>query len=251
MPGVPWQTIRLPQQAAQIFNDAPDVFMVGGIEELIDLSVRHAGKNGIAEVAYNIPGYRNVAEARVRRRPGGVGVSFPDPAMRSLDPDCTIICDDDPASRAVLVSRFGTDLETIRQDAFAWLSAQELCCMPFLAPDGGKGAEAIAILPANAGFYALGLALLHGMLATNDVPDGFSPRIIFYIVPPLRHTHFDDRQVVIHNRQDLICEIFCFNVVLAPSPDTGLTIAPGMTREIQSCIDMQTVRQFAQLLHVV
>jgi hypothetical protein len=88
------------------------------------------------------------------------------------------------------------------------------------------------------------------MLTTNEIPDGFSPKIVVYIVPPLRHTHFDGRQVVIHNRQDLICEVFCFNLVLAPSPDTGLTIAPGM-RGIESCIDMPTVRQFAQLLHVV
>ena len=45
-----------------------------------------------------------------------------------------------------------------------------------------------------------------------------------FIAPPFRHTHFEGKQVVVHNRVDNLHEIFSFNLYPGPSAKKGLYI---------------------------
>jgi hypothetical protein len=54
------------------------------------------------------------------------------------------------------------------------------------------------------------------------VPQDFTPRAIIYLVPPFRHTHFDGRQVVVHNRLPGMHELFSYNLYPGPSAKKGV-----------------------------
>jgi len=54
------------------------------------------------------------------------------------------------------------------------------------------------------------------------VPEGFAPRAIIYVAPPFRHTHFDGRQVVVHNRLTGRHELFSYNLYPGPSAKKGI-----------------------------
>ena len=58
----------------------------------------------------------------------------------------------------------GESFESLREDTFAWLKTQELALFPFIAGAPGIGTDALVVAPANAGFFALGLALLDQLL---------------------------------------------------------------------------------------
>ena len=45
----------------------------------------------------------------------------------------------------------------------------------------------------------------------------FVPRAIIYVAPPFRHTHFEGKQVCVHNRLDNCHEIFSYNLYPGPS----------------------------------
>src|SRR5690606_30290954 len=105
---------------------------------------------------------------------------------------------------------FNRDFESVRQETFAWLKTQELAVFPFTAGMPDKGTDAIVIAPANAGFFALGLAMLQGIIPASEVPAGFSPKAVIYVAPPFRHTHFDGKQVVVHNRRPGLHELFSY-----------------------------------------
>jgi hypothetical protein len=51
---------------------------------------------------------------------------------------------------------------------------------------------------------------------------GFDPRAILYVAPPFRHTHFDGKQVVVHNRRDHVHEMFAYNLYPGPSAKKGV-----------------------------
>lgn len=111
-----------------------------------------------------------------------------------------VIADDRPTDKPTYRQRFGEDFDRVRGDSLAWLTGQELALFAFRAGQPGMGVDAVALLPANAGFFALGLALLQGVLPPDDLPEGFQPKCAIYVVPPFRHTHFGGKQMVVHNR---------------------------------------------------
>jgi uncharacterized protein DUF4914 len=222
MPGVPWQTIRLPQEAAVILSAAPRVTMAGSVEELIEMAVRDEKANGFHEVAYDVPGQGRVVEATVCRVRNGIAANYPDPYMRRRDPDCMVIGDNNPTNKRRYRDRFGADFESVRQKTFDWLKTQELCVFPFVAGGRYKAIGAIAICPANAGFFAMGLAMLQGIMASDQVPDNFAPKAVVYVAPPFRHTHFEGKQVVVHNRRDHLHELFSYNLYPGPSAKKGI-----------------------------
>ena len=50
------------------------------------------------------------------------------------------------------------------------------------------------------------------------------PRAVIYVAPPFRHTHFDGKQVVVHNRseEDDLHELFSYNLYPGPSAKKGV-----------------------------
>jgi len=191
------------------------------VQQLVDLACRDA-VHGWHEVAYDVPGRGRVVEAMVCRVRNGVAANYTEPYMRRRDPDCMVIGDELPTNKPRFSERFGRDFAPVRQETFDWLKTQELALFFFEAGSSGHGVDAVAVAPANAGFFALGLALLQGILDPDRLPETFAPRAVIYVAPPFRHTHFEGKQVVVHNRRGDLHEMFSYNLYPGPSAKKGV-----------------------------
>lgn len=211
----------VPPEAAEILAAAPSVIVARSVDELVKLAVRDES-HGWHEVAYDVPGKGRVVEAKVCRVRNGIAANYLDPYMRRRDPDCMVIGDNRPTDKPTYREQFNTDFADTREASFAWLKTQHLAVFPFIAGMPGKGTHALVIAPDNAGFFAVGLALLQGMLTPDEVPADFNPRAIIYVAPPFRHTHFAGKQIVVHNRLEGLHELFSYNLYPGPSAKKGI-----------------------------
>ncbi len=213
---------NVPAEVADILEAAPKVSFARSSDDLVKLAVRDARADGWHEVAYDVPGRGSVVEARVCRVRNGIAANYLESYMRRRDPDCMVIGDERPTDKPTYRERFGGEFESLRQETFAWLKKQPLAVFPFHAGAVGKGTDAIVIAPDNAGFFALGLALLQGILKPEEIPENFDPRAIIFVAPPFRHTHFEGKQVVVHNRLPGSHELFSYNLYPGPSAKKGI-----------------------------
>lgn len=213
---------RLPPDVENLLEKAPSFILPESIEDLQKLAVRDAGDTGYHEVAYDVPGRGIVTEVKVAKVKNGIAANYVEPYMRRRDPDCMVIGDELRTDKPTFNDRFGTSFTELRESTFEWLSKQNLAMFPFKAGMVGKGMDALVIAPDNAGFFALGLALLQGMIPRSEVPDTFSPKAVIYVAPPFRHTHFDGKQMVVHNRRESMHELFSYNLYPGPSAKKGI-----------------------------
>jgi hypothetical protein len=174
------------------------------------------------EVAYTLPDGKQVVEAKVARVRNGVAANYLDPYMRRRDPDCMLVADHGATDKDRYQDKMGEDFAPLRQQTFDWLATQDLIAFPFISGQAGMGVDSIVIAPANAGFFALGLALLQGILPIAEVPKDFEPHVVIYVAPPFRHTHFKGRQIVVHNRRSKVHELFSYNLYPGPSAKKGV-----------------------------
>jgi hypothetical protein len=223
------QTVRcsalpfpVPADVAAVLDAAPSVTVAQNSEEIVDMAVRNPDPAGWQEVAYEVPGRGRVVEAVVCRAKNGICANYLEPYMRRRDPDCMVIGDTRPTDKPTFLERFGTDFAPLREETLEWMKSQDLAVFAFYAGIEGKGTHAIVIAPANAGFFALGLAMLQGILSLEKVPADFCPKAVIYVAPPFRHTHFDGKQVVVHNRLDGQHELFSYNLYPGPSAKKGI-----------------------------
>jgi hypothetical protein len=217
-----WQdSIVLPKEVEEVFSAAPSVTIASTVDQLVELATKDA-VNGWHEVAYDLPGGERVVDAVVCRARNGIVANYTESYMRRRDPDCMVIGDKRPTDKPTFEQRFGASFDPVRQRSFDWLKTQPLAAFAFYAGLPGKGTDAIVVAPANAGFFALGLALLQGIIPIDKIPDGFAPKAVIYVVPPFRHTDFDGKQIVVHNRTDAGHELFSFNLYPGPSAKKGI-----------------------------
>lgn len=216
----PWERMSLPAEAADILGRAPSVTVPRTADEL----ARSAVGEGVFEVAYDVPGHGRVVEAVAVGVRNGVSANYTEPYMRRRDADALVVGDEFPTDKTRYRDRFGTDFEPVRQETFEWLAGQDLVTFPFIAGATGTGMPAAVVAPANAGFFAFGLALLQGIVDVEELPDDFTPRAVIYVAPPFRHTHFDGRQIVVHNRREdpSVHELFSYNLYPGPSAKKGV-----------------------------
>lgn len=211
----------IPSELQEVLADCPNYIVARNRKDLFELATRDA-HNGVHEVAYDVPGRGRVLEATVCRVKNGVAANYPDAYMRRRDPDCMVIADDFPTDKPRYHEQFGKNFSLLRAETFAWLKTQKLALFPFFAGAPGKGADALVVAPSNAGFFALGLALLQGILDENEIPKEFNPRAIIYVAPVFRHTHFEGKQMVVHNRSENRHELFSYNLYPGPSAKKGI-----------------------------
>jgi hypothetical protein len=213
--------VGLPSDLQALLDSAKSVWWPTSERDLVDAA---CGGPGVAnyEVAYDIPGRGRVVEAIVNRVRNGVAANYTDPYMRRRDPDCMFIADEAPTDKVRFRDRFAYDFEQLRRETFEWLKQQELVVFGFDAGSAKLGVEAIVVAPANAGFFALGLALLQGMTPPDELGDDFSPKAVIYVAPVFRHTHFQGKQVVVHDRTDGLHELFAYNLYPGPSAKKGI-----------------------------
>ena len=58
--------------------------------------------------------------------------------------------------------------------------------------------------------------------ATDDIPANFKIESVIYVAPTFRHTHFNGKQIVVHNRTNDRHDIFSYNLYPGPSAKKGL-----------------------------
>ncbi len=212
--------IRVPDELRKIFEK---VKITIPVERSSLFELAFGGQSEVFEVAYDIPGKGRVVEATVARCKNGAAVNYIDPNMRRRDPEAMVIADSQPTDKTTYQKRFGTSFDAVKKETFDWFASQEeLIVMPFLSGNDKKGYPSLLVAPANAGFFVAGLADLQGFIPASEIPEDFTPVGILYIAPPFRHTHFAGKQIVVHDRQEDLHELFCYNLYPGPSAKKGV-----------------------------
>lgn len=174
------------------------------------------------EVKYDIPGKGEVAEVIVHKVTNGISANYTEAYMRRRDPDTMAIADNLPSDKERFSDKFGYDFDVLRKETINWLQSQDLAVFFFFAGRDNIGSGGIAIAPANAGFFAMGLSMLQRIIPVKDLPIDFSIDSVIYVAPTFRHTHFNGKQVVVHKRSENLHEIFSYNLYPGPSAKKGL-----------------------------
>ncbi len=215
------QKMILPDELKSILESKSDIVVPESRIHLYDLALGNS-ENLTFEVEYDVPNKGKVVEVTVARCKNGAVVNYTDEYMRRRDPDSMVIADNGETDKPQYKNLYGEDFKPLRDLTFEWLKDQNLIVMPFMA--GGKelGYPALLVAPLNAGFFAAGLADLQAFIPANEVPDDFKPRAIIYLAPPFRHTHFNGKQVVVHNRLENMHELFSYNLYPGPSAKKGI-----------------------------
>lgn len=185
------------------------------------LSLALGGGQDEFTVSYQVNG-KNVEEATVVRCKNGAVINYKEDYMRRRDPDCLLIGDDKPTDKPRYKDVYGKDFNILRNETLEWLKTQDLIVVPVMAGGDEYGYEAALIAPRNAGFFACGLADLQYFINIDDYQGIFKPKVIIYLAPPFRHTHFDGKQIVIHNRSDDVYELLSYNLYPGPSAKKGI-----------------------------
>jgi hypothetical protein len=211
--------IHLPQEADSLITNAPSFQL---FETVDDLSVASVNGGDIFEVKYQVEGKGEVTEAIIHKVTNGVSANYVETYMRRRDPDTMTIGDDKPSDQPRFLDRFGYPFDKLRAETFAWMEKQDLAGFYFKIGNMENCSYGLAIVPSNAGFFAMGLAMLQTIIPESVVPDNTRIKSVVYCAPPFRHTHFDGKQVVVHNRTDIAYEVFSYNLYPGPSAKKGI-----------------------------
>jgi hypothetical protein len=213
--------ITLPKDVKDVLDNCASYTLFNTIEELQDVAV--GGKGNLSyDVNYDIPGKGVYTEAVVHKVSNGISANFTEPYMRRRDPDTMLIADDFPTDKELFKDRFGYDFSSLRTETFDWLKSQDLAVFFYFAGRENIGVGGIAICPANAGFFAMGLAMLQVLMPIDSLTSDFSIDSVLYIAPTFRHTHFNGKQIVVHSRTTTRHDIFAYNLYPGPSAKKGL-----------------------------
>ena len=209
----------LPEVDAFLKN-SPNVIIPTSREELVNLAFG-GGDADVFTVSYDVNG-KPYDEATVTRCKNGAVVNYTDDYMRRRDPDCLIIGDNKPTDKPRYQDAFNQNFDVLRNETFEWLQKQELIIAPVMVGGSDFGYEAALIAPANAGFFACGLADLQYFQNIDEYEGIFTPKVIIYLAPPFRHTRFEGKQIVVHNRLGDVYELFAYNLYPGPSAKKGI-----------------------------
>lgn len=212
--------LNLPLEIQEILTSSKEVVYPSTKEELFALSFGNTGASTY-EVSYDV-NHKSILEATLTRCKNGIVVNYPEDYMRRRDPDCTLVADNQPTDKPKYKDVFNKEFEPLREETFSWLKEQELVVIPFKAGGLAYGYDAVLIAPLNAAFFAATVADLQGFLNINELDSSFKPKAVIYLAPPFRHTHFDGKQIVIHNRLSGMHELFSYNLYPGPSAKKGI-----------------------------
>jgi hypothetical protein len=215
------QKLVLDDDVKSIITSSKNVVFPKTRSELINLAFGCETCDNF-EVSYEVPGKGNVLEANVIRCKNGVAINYVEDYMRRRDPESLVIGDNLDTDKPRYKDLYNKEFEPLRQETFDWLKNQDLLVLPFKAGGEVYGYDSLLIAPLNAAFFACGLADLQGFLNIDEVPDGFKPTAIVYLAPPFRHTHFNGKQIVVHNRLTEAHEVFSYNLYPGPSAKKGI-----------------------------
>jgi hypothetical protein len=210
--------VQTPESRLQLFDWA-----LGRASGETDWHLGNRKDHGVYQAVFKTPGGSRVVEAIITKARNGLAINFPDPSMRRRDPSAMVVGDSLPTDKPTYEQRFGEPFAKTRQQTLDWLKTQELVAMPFYAGTDALGYGSLLIVPRQAAFFAAALADLQGMIPRTQVPAGFKiTGGVLFVAPPFRHSHFDGKQVVVHDRMDTHQEIFAYNLYPGPSAKKGV-----------------------------
>ncbi|MFT3752157.1 MAG: DUF4914 family protein [Paludibacter sp.] len=164
--------ITLPEEVKNVLDNCAGYTVYNSVEELQDAAV--GGKGNLSyEVKYDIPGKGDYTEAIVHRVTNGISANYTDAYMRRRDPNTMAIADDLPTDKPTFKQKYGYEFSGLKTETFDWLKSQELAVFFYFAGRENIGVGGIAICPANAGFFALGLAMLQVMMPLDSLTSRF------------------------------------------------------------------------------
>ena len=175
----------------------------------------------VYDVVFDVPGKGLFKEADVVRCKNGASVNFTEDYMRRREPDCMRIADDKPTDKKRFADVYGYKFDKLRQETMEWFKTQELILMPFNSGGNEYGYGSMLVCPKQCAFFAFALAHLQGFVNAEET-EGYKPRAIIYVAPPFRHTHFEGKQVVVHNRSKEMHEVWAYNLYPGPSAKKGV-----------------------------
>ena len=213
--------ITLPDDVYLLLSSCKKYTLYDCVDKLAEAALGGA-ENLSYEVKYDIPGQGEYTEAIIHKVTNGISVNYTDAYMRRRDPDTMAIADNLPSDKTRFKDKFGYEFKSLKTETFNWLKEQELAVFFYFAGNNGIGVGGIAIAPANAGFFAMGLAMLQTIIPVDELTEEFSIDSVIYVAPTFRHTHFNGKQVVVHNRTENTHEIYSYNLYPGPSAKKGL-----------------------------
>lgn len=213
--------ILLPTDAVTILKGCKSVTLFNTVKQLADAAVGGEGSEQF-EVKYTLPDGKVVNEAIIHKVTNGISANYTEAYMRRRDPDTMLIGDNLPSDKERFSDRFGYEFDLQRNETISWLQSQDLAIFFYFAGRDQIGTGGIAIAPANAGFFAMGLAMLQQIIPIEQLPEGFAIESAIYVAPTFRHTHFNGKQIVVHKRSEQLHEIFSYNLYPGPSAKKGL-----------------------------
>ena len=213
--------LNLPEYVKDILDHSQGVIIPKTRKELLSLAMGN-DDNSVFEVEYDVEGKGKVLEAKATRCKNGIVINYVDDYMRRRDPNCMLISDKKPTDKSKFEDVYEEEFDSLREETFDWLKKQELIFFPFKSGGLDYGYDSILIAPSNAGFFAAGLADLQGFVNIDEITNDFDLRAIVFLAPPFRHTHFDGKQVVVHNRLDGLHEVYSYNLYPGPSAKKGI-----------------------------
>ena len=215
------KNIALPQDVNMLLKSCQNLTVFDSVEQLAIAAVGGENRNTF-EVKYDLPEKGEYTEAIVHKVTNGISVNYTEPYMRRRDPGTMSIADDLPSDKMRFKDQFGYNFQFLKTETLSWLLDQELAVFFYFAGRDKIGIGGIAIVPANAGFFAMGLSMLQSIIPVNDLPENFKTDSVVYVAPTFRHTHFKGKQIVVHNRSENLHEIFSYNLYPGPSAKKGL-----------------------------
>jgi hypothetical protein len=216
------ERIKMPADAEALLESCRSYKIFNTTNELAVASLG-GSSDKCFEVKYMVEGKGEVTEVIVHKVTNGISANYTETYMRRRDPDTLVVADDKPSDKPKFSDRFGYEFPSLRKDSFSWMADQDLAAFFFQIGPADFGYYGMAVAPANAAFFCMGLSLLQRIVHVDDLPKETDfIKTVVYLAPPFRHTHFDGKQVVVHNRTDEVYEIFSYNLYPGPSAKKGI-----------------------------
>jgi len=213
--------IQLPENIIHLLNECKGCTLFSTTEELAEAALG-SKENTTYQVKYDLPENGQITEAIVHRVKNGISANFLEPYMRRRDPQTMVIADNRPTDKTRFFDKFGYEFSSLQDETFQWLKEQELAVFFYFAGRQGIGAGGVAVVPLNASFFALAVAMLQQMIRMDDLPENFLIESALFVAPTFRHTHFAGKQIVVHNRTEKVHEVYSYNLYPGPSAKKGL-----------------------------
>jgi hypothetical protein len=215
------KNIQIPDNVSELLKTCQNLTVFNTTEELADAST-NGRENDEFTVKYDVPGIGEFTEVVVHRVKNGISANYTETYMRRRDPGTMSIADALPSDKKRFSEKYGFEFSELQAETYEWLKNQDLACFFYFAGREKIGSTGIVIAPANAAFFAMGLSMLQQIVAPNDLVENTAVKSVIFVAPVFRHTHFNGKQVVVHNRKENVHELYAYNLYPGPSAKKGL-----------------------------